>query len=73
MNMKKLTILLLLSALVAGAGSCAKNEPFVPSDNPPGKDVTPDPPTPPVPPAKVVQVAKGGGERHGGDVPMSAG
>jgi endo-1,4-beta-xylanase len=46
--MRKLTILILLSALLTAVGSCAKNEPIVPSDNPPGKEVTPDPPTPPV-------------------------
>ena len=55
MKMKKLTLLILLSALLAAAGSCAKNEPFVPSDNPSGKEVTPDPPTPPV---KVVDYDK---------------
>ena len=55
MKMKKLTLLILLSALLAAAGSCAKNEPIVPSDNPPGKEVTPDPPTPPV---KVVDYDK---------------
>ena len=55
MKMKKLTTLILLSAFVAAAGSCAKNEPIIPSDNPPGKEVTPDPPTPPV---KVVDYDK---------------
>ena len=53
--MRKLTTLILLSALLAAVGSCAKNEPIVPSDNPPGKEVTPDPPTPPV---KVVDYDK---------------
>ena len=53
--MRKLNTLILLSALLAAVGSCAKNEPIVPSDNPPGKEVTPDPPTPPV---KVVDYDK---------------
>ena len=53
--MRKLTTLILLSVLLAAVGSCAKNEPIVPSDNPPGKEVTPDPPTPPV---KVVDYDK---------------
>ena len=53
--MRKLTTLILLSALLAAVGSCAKNEPIVPSDNPPGKEVTPDPSTPSV---KVVDYDK---------------
>ena len=53
-KMKRLTTLILLSAVLAAAGSCAKNQPIFP-DNPGGKEVTPDPPTPPV---KVVDYDK---------------